>query len=431
MRAYDIIKKKRDGYELSKAEIDFFIKGITDGTIADYQASALCMAIYFRGMNERETLDLTLSMRDSGTVLSHSDGLRVDKHSTGGVGDKTTLVVAPIVASLGVKVAKMSGRGLGHTGGTLDKLESIEGMSVELSVEKFNEIVQSVGFAIAGQTQSLAPADKKLYALRDVTATVDNVSLIASSIMSKKLATSDDCIALDVKVGSGAFMKDLPSAIELAEQMVKIGKGAGVKTVALVTDMSEPLGRAVGNSLEVIEAIKTLKGEGESRFTELCLRLSAHLLALATGKSEQECYELAVEQIKNGKALEKFAQTVMAQGGNGDWIMDESLFPTAKYKVDFVAKESGYIHSTDAEKYGLCALTLGAGRSVKEDKIDYLAGIYIHKKRGDKVLGGEVIATLYSSNGDAFNRAMELIDEATVIASSEPDIPPIIFKAVE
>ena len=431
MRAYDIIKKKRDGNELDKAEIDFFVKGVTDGTIPDYQASALCMAIYFRGMSERETLDLTLSMRDSGSVMTHSHGIRVDKHSTGGVGDKTTLVVAPIVASLGVKVAKMSGRGLGHTGGTLDKLESIEGMSVELSVERFNEIVKSVGFAIAGQTQTLAPADKKLYALRDVTATVDSIPLIASSVMSKKLATGDDCIALDVKVGSGAFMKDLPSAIDLAEQMVKIGNGAGVKTVALVTDMSEPLGKTVGNSLEVVEAIKTLKGKGESRFSELCLRLSAHLLAPTTNESEEKCYELAVKQIENGKALEKFVQTVSAQGGNGKWIENEDLFPTATHQAYFVAKESGYIYQTDAEKYGLCALVLGAGRSVKDEQIDYLAGIYIHKKRGEKVAKGEVIATLYSSSADKFDKALELIESATIISAEKPDIPPIIFKTVQ
>ena len=432
MTACEIIKNKRDGKELSTEQIKFFVDGYTRGEIPDYQASALCMAIYFSNMSERETLDLTLAMRDSGMVLSREDNdIRVDKHSTGGVGDKTTLVVAPVVASLGVKVAKMSGRGLGHTGGTLDKLESIEGMNVDLSIEKFNSIVEKVGFAIASQTQSLAPADKKLYALRDVTATVDSIPLIASSIMSKKLATCDDCIALDVKVGSGAFMKDEQSAIALARAMVDIGKGAGVKTVALITDMDEPLGYAVGNSLEVIEAIQTLKGKGEKRFVDLCLRLSAHLLNLATGKNENECIRLCAEQIKSGKALDNLAQTVEMQGGNSEWIYDETKFPMAKYSQKFIAKESGYIYYTDAEKYGLCALSLGAGRTVKDEKIDYLAGIIIHKKKGDFVYKGELIATLYSSNKEKFNSALRLIDQATEIKNEKPNERNIVFAIVE
>ena len=431
MRAYDIIKDKRDGRELSREQIEFFVRGYTSGEIPDYQASALCMAIYFNGMSERETLDLTLAMRDSGAVVERTDGeIRVDKHSTGGVGDKTTLVVAPIVASLGVKVAKMSGRGLGHTGGTLDKLESISGLSIDLSVDKFNEIVNNVGFAIAGQTETLAPADKKLYALRDVTATVDSIPLIASSIMSKKLATGDDCIALDVKVGSGAFMKDEKSATELARAMVKIGNGAGVRTVALITDMDEPLGVSVGNSLEVVEAIQTLKGRGEKRFETLCVKLSAHLLSLATGKSMESSEKLCYEQIQNGKALEKFAQTVKAQGGNESWIYDETKFPTAKYSAEFIAEKDGYIGKTDAEKYGLCALTLGAGRAVKDDKIDYLAGIIIHKKRGDYVKKGESIATLYSSS-DKFAPALEIIKSATKISKTAPNKPPIILGEIE
>ncbi|MBQ7224826.1 MAG: pyrimidine-nucleoside phosphorylase [Clostridia bacterium] len=433
MRAYDIIKKKRDGLALSQEEINYFIDGYVKGEIADYQASALCMAIYFRGMDGREITDLTLAMRDSGEVLDvkFGEGLRVDKHSTGGVGDKTSLVIAPIVASLGVTVAKMSGRGLGHTGGTVDKLESIEGFCVEMPVEKFESIVKKTGIAIVGQSATLAPADKKLYALRDVTATVDSIPLIASSIMSKKLAAGDDCIVLDVKTGSGSFMKSVDKSEELARCMVDIGKRAGKKIVALVTDMDVPLGFAIGNSLEVIEAIETLKGNGPKDLVEICLSLSAYMLHLVGKGSVDECKKLAQKAIDDGSALIKFKEMVSAQGGDESWIDDTSLFPKAKFTREVKADEDGYIYSVNAEGYGESSLLLGAGRNTKEDKIDFCAGITLSKKRGDSVKKGEVIATLYTSNSSSLDKAEEKLLASTVISSARPQSNPIVYKVVE
>ncbi|MBR7141807.1 MAG: pyrimidine-nucleoside phosphorylase [Clostridia bacterium] len=433
MRAYDIIKKKRDGLALSREEINYFIDGYVKGEIADYQASALCMAIYFRGMDGREITDLTLAMRDSGEVLDvkFGEGLRVDKHSTGGVGDKTSLVIAPIVASLGVTVAKMSGRGLGHTGGTVDKLESIEGFCVEMPVEKFESIVKKTGIAIVGQSATLAPADKKLYALRDVTATVDSIPLIASSIMSKKLAAGDDCIVLDVKTGSGSFMKSVDKSAELARCMVDIGKRAGKKIVALVTDMDVPLGFAIGNSLEVIEAIETLKGNGPKDLVEICLSLSAYMLHLVGKGSVDECKKLAQKAIDDGSALIKFKEMVSAQGGDESWIEDTSLFPKAKFTREVKADEDGYIYSVNAEGYGESSLLLGAGRNTKEDKIDFCAGITLSKKRGDSVKKGEVIATLYTSNPSSLDKAEEKLLASTVISLSRPQSNPIVYKVVE
>ena len=433
MRAYDIIKKKRDGLALSREEINYFIDGYVKGEIADYQASALCMAIYFRGMDGREITDLTLAMRDSGEVLDvkFGEGVRVDKHSTGGVGDKTSLVIAPIVASLGVTVAKMSGRGLGHTGGTVDKLESIEGFCVEMPVEKFESIVKKTGIAIVGQSATLAPADKKLYALRDVTATVDSIPLIASSIMSKKLAAGDDCIVLDVKTGSGSFMKSVDKSEELARCMVDIGKRAGKKIVALVTDMDVPLGFAIGNSLEVIEAIETLKGNGPKDLVEICLSLSAYMLHLVGKGSVDECKKLAQKAIDDGSALIKFKEMVSAQGGDESWIDDTSLFPKAKFTREVKADEDGYIYSVNAEGYGESSLLLGAGRNTKEDKIDFCAGITLSKKRGDSVKKGEVIATLYTSNPSFLDKAEEKLLASTVISSARPQSNPIVYKVVE
>jgi len=386
MRMYDIIQKKRDGNPLSEAEIQWFIENYVQGNIPDYQVAALCMAIYFRGMNLEETTALTFAVRDSGERLDFSEinGLRVDKHSTGGVGDKTSLVVAPIVASLGVKVAKMSGRGLGHTGGTIDKLEAIPGFNTDIPVDEFKKIVNRVGIAIVGQTASLAPADKLLYALRDVTATVDSLPLIVSSIMGKKLAADDDCIVLDVKTGSGSFMKTPEKSRELAEWMVQIGKRAGKRMRALITDMDRPLGYAIGNSLEVIEAIETLNGNGPKDLTELCIALAAHILNLAEKGSYAECEKLAKDAIASGTALKTFADMVDAQGGDKEWILHPEKFPKAKYEYVVTAKKEGYITGVDTESYGVASLLLGAGRNTKEDVIDPAAGIYLCAKTGDR-----------------------------------------------
>ena len=433
MRVYDIIKKKRDGQVLSKEEIEFFVRGYVDGEIPDYQASAFCMAIYFRGMNLEETTYLTLAVRDSGEVLDFSavNGIRADKHSTGGVGDKTSLVVAPIVASLGVKVAKMSGRGLGHTGGTIDKLESIPNFKVDLPKDEFIKIVNEVGVCIVGQSADLAPADKKLYALRDVTATVDSMPLIASSIMGKKLAADDDVIVLDVKTGSGSFMKTQEDSVRLAEIMVGIGKKAGKKTVALITDMDIPLGKAIGNSLEVKEAIQTLKGNGSEDFVKVCTALSVEMLYLSGKGDRKECEKLVQDAISSGKALETLQKMIKAQGGNEKVVEDESLLPTAKFKREVKAKQGGYIYSVNTESYGLSALNLGAGRNKVGDKIDYSAGIILNKKTGDKVEKGEIIATLYSSAESLFDKAEEIFLSATVIKEEKPTERPLILARVE
>ena len=432
MRMYDIIQKKRNGGSLSQAEIDFFIDGYVRGEIPDYQASALCMAIWFCGMSAEETTALTLAIRDSGETLRLPaiDGLRVDKHSTGGVGDKTSLVVAPIVAALGVKVAKMSGRGLGHTGGTVDKLEAFRGFRTDLSMREFEETVDRVGISIIGQTAHLAPADKLLYALRDVTATVDSIPLIASSIMGKKLAADDDCIVLDVKTGSGAFMKDVGESRELAALMVEIGRRAGKSMCALITDMDRPLGNTIGNSLEVIEAIETLRGQGPCDLTELCVALAVQMLVLA-GKGTADALRGEVMRvIESGAALGKLAAMVEAQGGDPAWVYDTSLFPTAPCTKTVVAPSDGFITQVDAEGYGVAALLLGAGRNTKEDVIDMAAGIRLHAKTGDAVRVGDPIATLYTSDPARIASAEKALLDSTLIASEAPATRPLIFDVI-
>ncbi|MDE5563011.1 MAG: pyrimidine-nucleoside phosphorylase [Clostridiales bacterium] len=433
MRMYDIIKKKRDGGELTTEEIKYFIGGVTDGSIPDYQTSALCMAIYFRGMTVRETCDLTFAVRDSGDRLDFSDidGIRVDKHSTGGVGDKTSLVVAPIVASFGIKVAKMSGRGLGHTGGTVDKLEAIEGFKTTLSDEDFIKQVNDIGFAIVGQSKQFAPADKKLYALRDVTATVDSMPLIAASIMGKKLAADDDCIVLDVKTGSGSFMKSVEDSKALARLMVDIGKNAGKKTVALITNMDRPLGYAIGNSLEVIEAVETLNGHGPKDFTEVCLTLAAYMLSLAGKGSVENCKKLAQQAIADGSALDTFKRMVKAQGGDVKLIENTENFKKAKYAYAVKSAVSGYICKVDTEAYGLASLALGAGRNTIEDVIDYSAGIMLRRKTGDYVKAGEELATLYANDKTKFTAAEKLLLSATMMQDEKPQDEPLVYCTVE
>lgn len=433
MRAYDIIKKKRDGLSLNKEEIDFIINGAVSGAVPDYQLSAFLMAVYFQGMTDDETANLTLAIANSGDKLDFSDikGVRADKHSTGGVGDKTSLIVTPIVSSLGVKVAKMSGRGLGHTGGTVDKLESIDGFKVDLSSKDFISVVNESGAAIIGQTKNLAPADKILYALRDVTATVDSIPLIASSIMGKKLACDDDVIVLDVKTGSGAFMKDIAGAESLAKTMVATGKRANKKICAVISDMSEPLGRAVGNSLEVIEAVEVLRGGGEERLKELSLRLSAEILRLSGYGDLKKCLSLAKTAITSGAAIKAFENTVASQGGDISLIKNTNNFKKAKYSRSVCAEKEGYITLVDAEKYGLAALNLGAGRNKAGDKIDYTAGLYIHKKVGDHIRAGDKILTLFANNESLFDYSENLILNATVISDLNPEIKPIVIKTIE
>ena len=433
MRMYDIIQKKRNGETLSEREVRWFIEGYVKGEIPDYQVAALCMAIYFRGMNLEETAALTFAVRDSGERLDFSEihGLRVDKHSTGGVGDKTSLVVTPIVASLGVKVAKMSGRGLGHTGGTIDKLEAIPGFCTDLPLQKFKDIVNDIGIAIVGQNAELAPADKLLYALRDVTATVDSLPLIVSSIMGKKLAADDDCIVLDVKTGSGSFMKTAEKSRELASQMVEIGRRAGKRIRALITDMDRPLGFAIGNSLEVIEAIQTLNGQGPEDLTELCIVLATHILNLAEKGDLQTCEKLARKAITSGTALEKLVQMVEAQGGDKSYILCPQKFAKAAYTKEVRAKKSGYIASVDTESYGVASLLLGAGRNTKEDVIDMAAGIMLCKKTGDFVQEGDVIAVLYSNKQTGFAAAEERLLGATKLQSTEPEKQPLVLDVVE
>ena len=433
MRAYDIIKKKRDGLALSDEEIKFFINGYVSGEIPDYQAAALCMAIYFRVMDDRETAALTFAVRDSGEKLhfDNIDGLRVDKHSTGGVGDKTSLIVAPVVAALGVKVAKMSGRGLGHTGGTIDKLESIDGFKVDLPISEFERIVNEVGIAIVGQNAELAPADKKLYALRDVTATVDSMPLIASSIMGKKLAADDDCIVLDVKTGSGSFMKTVEDSRNLARIMVEIGKRADKKMLALITDMDIPLGAAIGNSLEVKEAIATLNGNGPADLTEVCVALASNMLYLAEKGSLEQCEADVKRVIADKSALNVLRKMVAAQGGNVDLIDHPEHFRKAQYSHAVMASESGYIVKADTEGYGIASLLLGAGRNRKEDPIDYSAGIILNKKTGDYVEKGDVIATLYANDEKLFAESEKRFLQSTIIGSEKPVLRPLILGKVE
>ena len=433
MRPYDVIKKKRDGHALTEAEIRSFIEGYVTGEIPDYQAAALCMAIWFRGMDAAETAALTMAIRDSGDTLHFDNihGLRVDKHSTGGVGDKTSLVVAPVVASLGVKVAKMSGRGLGHTGGTVDKLEAISGFRTDLSTAEFEAIVNRVGIAIVGQSANLAPADKLLYALRDVTATVDSLPLIASSIMGKKLAADDDCILLDVKTGSGAFMKTEADSRALAEAMVDIGKRAGKKTRALITDMDRPLGNAIGNTLEVIEAIETMNGHGPSDLTELCVALATHMLVIADRGTASECEKQVRRAMTDGSALRTFADMVDAQGGDGSWIHHPEKFPSSPCSRDVLAPKDGFITHVDCEGYGTSALLLGAGRNRKEDVIDPAAGILLHAKTGDAIRIGQPIATLYASREELLNAAEQKLLDSTEIGVQAPPPRPLIVDIVE
>ena len=432
MRMYDVIKKKRDGGVLSSEEIRAFVEGYTNGSIPDYQAAALCMAIYFRGMNDEETTELTLAVRDSGEKLDVSGikGLRVDKHSTGGVGDKTSLVVAPIVASLGLTVAKMSGRGLGHTGGTVDKLEAIPGFCTDLAVSKFERIVNDTGIAIVGQSATLAPADKKLYALRDVTATVDSMPLIASSIMGKKLAADDDCIVLDVKTGSGSFMKSVEDSRTLAQLMVAIGKRAGKRISALITDMDRPLGFAVGNSLEVVEAIETLQGKGPEDLLELSLALTAQILFLADKGTLEECRAMAQDAITSGRALDTFAKMVEAQGGNAEFIYHPENFQKAPYVHEVKVEKDGYIAAVNTEQYGLASLLLGAGRNTKEDVIDLSAGYLLKKKTGDFVNAGDTLAVLYASREELFDAAERTLLNATTITAEAPEKRPLIFETI-
>lgn len=433
MRMYDLILKKKQGGELSTDEIRYMIEGFTEGSIPDYQMSAMTMAICFRGMTPRETVDLTLAMRDSGDVLDLSGikGVKVDKHSTGGVGDKTSLALTPIIAALGVPVAKMSGRGLGHTGGTIDKLECFDGFTTALSEEQFAGNVNTIGIAIAGQTANLAPADKKLYALRDVTATVDQMSLIASSIMSKKLASGSDAIVLDVKTGNGAFMKKLEDSRALAKEMVSIGTMAGKKTVAVITDMDQPLGRAVGNSLEVREAIDTLRGEGPADFKEVVFALGSQMLMLAgRAADEKEARALMEGVIEDGSALDKFAQFVRAQGGDAAPVYDTSLLTVAGKTLEVTAKESGYVHRILAEDIGIACMTLGGGRETKESAIDLSVGIILEKKNGDAVSDGEVLATIYGNDDAKMQAAYEKIAHAYEIAKEPAAFVPVVREYI-
>ena len=433
MRMYDLILKKKQGGELSTDEIRYMIEGFTEGSIPDYQMSAMTMAICFRGMTPRETVDLTLAMRDSGDVLDLSgiEGIKADKHSTGGVGDKTSLALTPIIAALGVPVAKMSGRGLGHTGGTIDKLECFDGVTTALSEEQFAGNVNTIGIAIAGQTANLAPADKKLYALRDVTATVDQMSLIASSIMSKKLASGSDAIVLDVKTGNGAFMKKLEDSRALAKEMVSIGTMAGKKTVAVITDMDQPLGRAVGNSLEVREAIDTLRGEGPADFKEVVFALGSQMLMLAgRAADEKEARALMEGVIEDGSALDKFAQFVRAQSGDAAPVYDTSLLPVAGKTLEVTAKESGYVHRILAEDIGIACMTLGGGRETKESAIDLSVGIILEKKNGDAVSDGEVLATIYGNDDAKMQAAYEKIAHAYEIAKEPAAFVPVVREYI-
>ena len=411
MRMYDIIIKKRNGEELTEDEIKYFINGYTEGSIPDYQAAALLMAIYFRGMNKKETAELTMAMVNSGETvdLSAIEGVKVDKHSTGGVGDKISLIVIPLVASLGIPIAKMSGRGLGHTGGTIDKLEAISGFKTELTRDEFINNVNKYKMAISGQSGNLVPADKMLYALRDVTATVDSIPLIASSIMSKKIASGADCIVLDVKVGSGAFMKSVAEASELAGTMVEIGKSLNRKTVAVVTDMSQPLGHEVGNSNEIIEAIDVLRGKGSEDETEVALTIASYMAILGGAFQDfNEAHSALENIIKTGKAIDKLKLLIQIQGGDSAVVDDINRLPEAKYHIEVKSMSEGYVGSIDAESIGISAMLLGAGRRTKEDKIDFSAGISMKKKVGDKVKKGDILCILHTN--------LENIDEAKRIA---------------
>lgn len=433
MRLYDIISKKRDKKELSKEEIEFFIEKYTNGEIPDYQASALLMAIYLNGFTTEETANLTMAMVNSGDVvdLSMIDGVKLDKHSTGGVGDKTSLILVPMVAAAGGKVAKLSGRGLGHTGGTLDKLESIPGFNISVKEDKFKDMVENAGLVIAGQTQNLVPADKKIYALRDVTATVDSIPLIAASIMSKKIASGADAIVLDVKYGEGAFMKTAQDAEKLATAMVNIGKSVGRNTSAAITLNGEPLGYAIGNALEIKEVIEVLKGEGPDDLRELCLQLGAQMLMLGNIETDVEKGRAKLEGIlKDGSALAKLRQLVVLQDGDPSVIDNSQLFEIAPLTHKVKATKEGYVYELNAESVGVSSLLTGAGRHTKDDELDYGAGIILEKKIGDYVKVGDVLATLYSSDEDKFEKAEEELQSAYAIKAEKPEKASIIHKII-
>ncbi|MBS4202240.1 pyrimidine-nucleoside phosphorylase [Bacillus sp. FJAT-49732] len=430
MRMVDIIAKKRDGSDLSKEEIHFVIEGYTNGQIPDYQMSAFLMSVFFRGMSAKETAEMTMAMVQSGDQidLSGIEGVKVDKHSTGGVGDTTTLVLAPLVAALGIPVAKMSGRGLGHTGGTIDKLEAVQGFHVEISEQQFIELVNRNKIAVVGQSGNLTPADKKIYSLRDVTATVNSIPLIASSIMSKKIAAGADAIVLDVKVGAGAFMKQLDDARELANAMMEIGNQVGRKTLAVISNMEQPLGYAVGNALEVKEAIETLQGKGPEDLHELCLVLGSKMVVLAgKANSEEEARSMLEEVIDNGKALQAFKQFLSAQGGDPSVVDDVQKLPKAKYQIPVKATESGYVTGIVADEIGVAAMLLGAGRATKESEIDLSVGIVLHKKIGNAVEVGEAIATIYS-NTEEVSEVINRISKAYDFSIDKPSPMPLIYN---
>lgn len=429
---YDIIEKKRDGETLTKAEINFFIEQYTNNNIPDYQASALLMAIYFQDMTEAERADLTTAMVESGDQidLSAIEGVKVDKHSTGGVGDTTTLVLAPLVASLGVPVAKMSGRGLGHTGGTIDKLESIPGFHVEITNDEFIELVNKNKVAVVGQSGNLTPADKKIYSLRDVTATVNSIPLIASSIMSKKIASGADAIVLDVKTGAGAFMKDLNDATSLAKAMVSIGNQVNRNTMAVISDMSQPLGYAIGNALEIKEAIDTLQGNGPEDLTELCLELGSQMVVLAKkAKSTDEARSKLKENLTNGKAFAHFKTFVTSQGGDAKVIDKPELLPQAVYQLELPAKSSGTVANIIADHLGAAAMMLGAGRADKDSQIDLAVGIVLRKKIGDPIKKGESLLTIYA-NQERIEAVKEKLYESIEISDSVVKTPTLIYDTI-
>lgn len=431
MRMVDVIAKKRDGKELTKEEIEFFIKGYTDGEIPDYQASSFAMATYFQDMTDNERAYLTMAMVESGDQidLSEIEGIKVDKHSTGGVGDTTTLVLAPLVAALDIPVAKMSGRGLGHTGGTIDKLEAVEGFHVEISEQEFIDLVNRDKVAVIGQTGNLTPADKKLYGLRDVTGTVNSIPLIASSIMSKKIAAGADAIVLDVKTGAGAFMKTLEDSELLAHAMVKIGNNVGRNTMAIISDMSQPLGRAIGNGLEVKEAIETLRGEGPEDLTELVLTLGSQMVVLAKkAENLDDAREKLQEVIQNGKALEKFKVFLENQGGDGSVVDDVSKLPQAQHTFEVKAKKSGYVSNIVADEIGVASMLLGAGRATKDDIIDLAVGLVLNKKVGDKVEEGESLVTIYANQEDIKDVEEKILNNIDI--SDEQVKPTLIHKVI-
>ena len=433
MNVYEIIDKKKRGLELNQTEIEYLINGYVNNEIPDYQISAWLMAVYFQGMTDRELLALTNCMTKSGEIVDLSSimGVKVDKHSTGGVGDKVTLVVAPIVAACGGKVAKMSGRGLGFTGGTIDKLEAVPGLKTALAEEDFFNMVNEIGLAVMGQSADIAPADKKLYALRDVTATVDSIPLIASSIMSKKLAAGSDKIVLDVTVGSGAFMKDKENAVQLAEKMVAIGNGAGKKTVAILTNMDVPLGKMVGNNLEVVEAIETLKGRGPEDLIAVVVEIASTMLYLAQIGTKEECMKKVKRVIADGSALEKLKLMVERQGGDGSYIENPDQFEKAIYQHEIIANNSGYIGKMNTEECGKAAVLLGAGREVKDDPIDMTAGIQFNKKTGDAVKQGDIVAIAYSSSKEKLQQGVQKISDIYDIVDKRPQVVPEIIGYIE